>query len=204
VKLKLKLKRNNRASLLVLGLGNPGERYSRTRHNVGFLAIERISQKLGITVRKGFLRNYAIGSGSIGPNSLYLAKPLTFMNNSGAVIASLFKRTRLTTEKLLIICDNMDLPPGKIRLKRKGSPTASHNGISSIMKYSGTGCFLRIYIGIGRPEKKGDIIPYVLSNPPAAEDELYDRALEIAAESVISLLSKPVDQVMHEINRRNP
>lgn len=131
---------------------------------------------------------------------LMLAEPLTYMNRSGDVLPRLLRRAGVEPEAALVVCDNLDLPAGRLRMKRGGG-TAGHRGLASIVEALGHGDFLRLYIGIGRPEE-GDVVAHVLGSPPESERELYAEATSRAAEAVLSLQRQPPEQVMNELNRR--
>ena len=130
-----------------------------------------------------------------------LARPLTFMNRSGAVLPGLLRRAPAGVHELLIVCDNLDLPTGAVRLKRSGK-ARSHNGLASVMDALGTGEFLRLYIGIGRPADGTSVVDHVLGLPGEEEAAVLHSAVELAAGAVESLLTNPVDTVMNSLNRR--
>lgn len=138
--------------LLVLGLGNPGSEYERTRHNVGFLAVASCAAFFQLRLRKRCFRLYR--SAKVGDRAR-LVQPLTYMNRSGQVLRY-FGNT-----PLVVVCDQMDLPAGRIRLRRGGS-TAGHRGLASLIEYKGDGDFIRLYIGIGRPKRGETVIDHVL------------------------------------------
>ena len=183
--------------LLVVGLGNPGSEYSDTRHNVGFRVVDCVAERRGIRLRKPFLRSFEVGT----DGDLTLAKPLTYMNHSGSIIPSLLARSDATASDLFIICDNMDLPPGEVRVKRKGS-SGSHNGVASVMAAVGSGEFARVYIGVGRPGDTGAVVDHVLSAPDGAERELIETAIGRAADAVERLAVDGIERVMNDVNSR--
>jgi len=114
----------------------------------------------------------------------------------------LLRRARADVEDLLVVCDNLDLPPGAVRLKRKGS-ARSHNGLASIMDRLGTGDFMRLYVGIGRPELGESVVDHVLGSPPEGERQLYEDAIALGAWAVEELLTESTDAVMNALNRRS-
>lgn len=134
-------------------------------------------------------------------NSIYLAMPLTFMNRSGEIIADLLKRTETTLDEVLVICDSLDLSPGYIRLKTKGS-SGGHNGLDSIIRITGTRDIMRLMIGIGRPAARDQVINYVLNRPGSQDKLLIDEAVEKAAQGILRLLSEEPQKVMNELNRK--
>lgn len=194
----------NNPDFLVVGLGNPGNSYRKTRHNVGFRVIDLLAEPTGVRFKKPIFGRYLIGTGRPGCHTIVLVKPLTYMNRSGEVLPGLLKKTGLSQDRLIVICDTLDLEPGMCRLKRKGG-SAGHKGIASIIEQTGSGDFLRFYIGVGRPEDKSGVVDHVLGIP-GKEDELLIRSAEkAAAEAVLRLLEESLEQVMHEFNRRkNP
>lgn len=150
-------KRLNLKPLLLIGLGNPGLRYINTRHNAGFLCLDTIARKLNLTFKKPFFKKWeeAVGDGIV------LIKPLTYMNRSGQILDSLFNRFNCTEEDMVVLVDQMDLPVGKVRIKKKGSG-GTHNGLRSINAFLDSNSYKRVYIGVGEP--KGDIIEHVLGD----------------------------------------
>ncbi|TFH05969.1 MAG: aminoacyl-tRNA hydrolase, partial [Spirochaetales bacterium] len=142
---------------LVVGLGNPGPRFLNTRHNVGFAVAEELAKTHSLRFRKAFLQPYLYARDP----KLFLSMPLTYMNRSGLVIPALLRKSRSKVSDLVVIVDNMDLPAGTVRMKRKGA-SRSHNGLGSLMDVLQTGEFLRIYIGIGRPGRTVSVVDHVL------------------------------------------
>lgn len=123
------------------------------------------------------------------------------MNKSGTIIPSLMRACRAGTEDLVVVCDNMDLAPGTVRVKRKGV-SRSHNGLASVMDSLGTGDFVRVYVGIGRPTDSSMVVEHVLSIPPESENPLYERATEQASVACLALLDHEVEWVMNMISER--
>lgn len=131
---------------------------------------------------------------------MLLAEPLTYMNRSGIVFPRLLERAGAQPSETVVICDNLDLEPGRVRMKQGGG-TAGHRGLASIVETLGHGDFLRLYIGVGRPSD-GDVVAHVLGVPPPEEADVYDRAVTRAADAVLALRQRPPGQVMNETNRR--
>lgn len=188
--------------LLVVGLGNPGPAYSATRHNAGFWVVEELAQRYSRALRKPLFRRFREARVRTESGLLGLAQPLTFMNRCGDVIPTLLQRSQTDAQHMVVVCDTLDLPPGTLRMKRKGSD-AGHRGIASIISVLGHGNFPRLYIGIGRPTEKSAVPQWVLSEPEPAEERSYREAVPIAADACVSLLSKPIETVMNELHRRN-
>ena len=185
--------------MVVLGLGNPGDEYTDTRHNCGFKVVEYLGEKTGIELQKKFFKKYIYGKGVFRGKDIFLIKPLTFMNNSGQVIRDVLKAADCTTKDIIVVCDNMDLFPGVLRVKRGGGD-AGHNGLKSIMTFAPANDFLRIYIGIGRPPYSGDVSNYVLGVPDKIDRDNIAKAVEIAGDGILSLTHRTVEQLTNEIN----
>lgn len=188
--------------LLVVGLGNPGPRYQYTRHNAGFWVVSRLATAHERPLRRPLFRNYRTARVVLPEGELCLAQPMTYMNRSGEVLPNLMKRYRVELDRVLVVCDTLDLPPGKLRLKRGGSD-AGHRGIASVVSVLGKGTFPRLYVGIGRPPEKAMVPKYVLSEPDYEESRRYVNAVAEAARTCERLLSEPIDTVMNELHRRN-
>ncbi|MCH8186011.1 MAG: aminoacyl-tRNA hydrolase [Chloroflexi bacterium] len=187
-----------RPSLVVVGLGNPGPQYARTRHNVGFWCIDRLAANHAIDVRRRH-RTSLIGEGTIGDTRVVLAKPRTFVNRSGDAVRYLLARYRVSPEDVLVVCDDIALDPGKIRLRPSGS-AGGHNGLKSIIEALGTQQFPRLRVGIGRPADGGDQIGFVVGTMSQAEEQLADTSVACAAEAVASVLSDGIERAMNRFN----
>ena len=185
-------------ALIVVGLGNPGPDYADTRHNVGFRFVDMLASEHGIeTSRKH--RSVLMGEGETAGRRIVLAKPRTYVNNSGEAARYLLARFRTTPDRLLLVYDDIDLPSGKIRLRPSGSP-GSHNGARSVTDSLGSKEFPRLRIGVGKPEEGGDQVAYVLGKPDEAEKRELDTALSQAAEAVKVMLSDSVTEAMNRFN----
>jgi PTH1 family peptidyl-tRNA hydrolase len=192
------LGRRRQASKLVVGLGNPGGQYERTRHNVGFWCLDRLACDSSISISKRH-RLVVLGEGEIGGHSVALAKPRTFVNESGRAVVSLMARYRASVDDLLVVYDDMDLSPSKIRLRPQGGP-GGHNGMKSIIEALGTQNFARLRIGIGRPAPEDDDVGHVLGAMPSDDREMVDQAIDRAAQAVVCLLAEGVDEAMSRFN----
>ena len=190
-------------TLIVLGLGNPGKAYDKTRHNAGFLVVEELAERLGLKLSKPFFRSWRAAhtqiQGTEGPFKLVLAEPLTYMNASGDVVPDLFQRYKAGSHDLVVVCDSLDLPPGTIRVKGKGS-SAGQKGLSSIINSVGTREFRRIFIGIGRPEDKEEVISWVLSKPGNQDFPDFYRGVQRAADAILEMTRVSLDRVMNKFN----
>lgn len=184
---------------LIIGLGNPGEEYRNTRHNMGFSAIDCLAQKHEITVKK--LKHHAlIGEGNIDGERVVLAKPMTYMNASGEAVAALVHWYKTEPTDLLVIYDDMDLPFGQLRLRESGS-AGGHNGMKSILLHLGTDRFLRLRIGIGRP-KQNDTVGYVLGGLNTEEKATLDSLLVCTCDAVDTWIKGGAALAMNRFNRR--
>jgi PTH1 family peptidyl-tRNA hydrolase len=188
---------------VVVGLGNPGERYAGTRHNVGFMVVDALARSLGVAFKKKLFHSYSVGKGAFEGRSLYLVKPLTFMNASGRAVREALRETGGAIEDLLVICDSLDISPGNLRFKPRGS-SGGQKGLESIIQSLGSEEFMRLMIGIGRPAYKGQVIAHVLGAPRAGEDEAIEAGVDQAARAVLVLLGEGPARVMNEFNRREP
>ena len=184
--------------LLVVGLGNPGTRYTSTRHNVGFRFIDLLAKKAAIRLNDRRAKA-VLGEGRISGHEVVLAKPRTFMNNSGEGIQYLMARFGGRPTELLIVYDEMALPTGRIRLRVAGSH-AGHNGIRSIISAVQTDAFPRLRIGVGQPSNGGDSVPHVLGKFSKEEEPLIAQAVQDAVAAVRCLLEESIDVAMNRYN----
>lgn len=185
---------------LVVGLGNPGFRYRNTRHNIGFLVVKEISKKHRISIKK---RKYKglLGQGSIGGEKVSLFIPLTFMNLSGEAVEEIVKKSKMDSEAVLIICDDINLRFGFMRLRKKGS-SGGHKGLESIIEALGTNDFPRLRIGIGKSDKNGDIVNFVLKPFDLKERAHLKNIIDRATECAVTWVKQGPDQAMTTFNRR--
>lgn len=190
---------------LVVGLGNPGPEYAKTRHNAGFLVVDRLSRKMGVQVAKK-LRQALVGEGYLAGQRVALVKPQTYMNLSGQAVAGLVQWYKLSPAEVIVVYDDKDLPPGRIRVRPGGGP-AGHRGMTSVLQALGTEEVARVRVGIGR-EASGETddrgIGYVLSPFSAEEQPLVEAALDRAAEAVETILSEGVETAMQRFNGSPP
>ena len=189
-----------RADWLVVGLGNPGEEYRQTPHNLGFLTIECLAREADIRVSRPE-ENALVGRGAVGGVETLLAKPLSFVNLSGGPVKGLLRRYNLGPERLLVVYDELDLPWGRLRLKQKGS-AAGHNGMQSIVNSLGTTEFPRLRIGIHPGHRVGNGAKYVLR--PFGREELaeVEDIVQRAAGVVRDMLADGAEKAMARCNRR--
>jgi PTH1 family peptidyl-tRNA hydrolase len=184
---------------VIVGLGNPGFQYRKTRHNIGFAVVDELSKRLNVPVKKKkFQAIYGIGTS--GGERCALVKPLTYMNASGEAIRPFIDYYHVPTDDVVVIYDDLDLPTGKIRLREKGG-AGGHNGVKSLITHLGTKEFKRIRIGINRPSPEGDVIDYVLKPFAKNEKEIVTDAVRLAAEACETWLHAPFPEVMNEYNK---
>jgi len=184
--------------LVVVGLGNPGTRYSSTRHNVGFRFIDLLAKKAEIRLNDRRAKA-VLGQGRIAGHEVVLAKPRTFMNNSGEGVEYLLARFGGRPSELLVVYDEMALPTGRIRLRASGSH-AGHNGIRSIISAVQTDGFPRLRIGVGQPSNNGESVPHVLGKFSKEEEPLIAQAVQDAVSAVHCMLEESIDVAMNRFN----
>lgn len=183
---------------LIVGLGNPGEKYAGTRHNIGFDCIDYCAKQFNIELNQSKFKG-VFGTGLVNQEKLFLLKPLTYMNLSGESIRPLMDYYGMTVEDVVIIYDDMDLPTGKIRLRQKGS-AGGHNGIKSVIQHFGTQEFKRIRMGVDRPEPGVSIVNYVLGRyHPEQREDVADSIIQ-ASKAVEAWTEKPFLEVMNHFN----
>lgn len=183
---------------LIVGLGNPEADYSRTRHNMGFDVINKISEKYDIKVNKTKFKAL-YGNGIIDNKKVILVKPQTYMNLSGESVQQFVDFYKIENKNLLVIYDDIDTIPGKIRIKKVGGP-GTHNGMKSVVSCLNTEEFVRIRVGIGMPEFKGDLINYVIGHIPEDEYNELQKGVSLASDAVDEILKNGVDIAMNKYN----
>lgn len=194
---------------LVVGLGNPGGGYSGNRHNLGFWVVNRLAKRLDIDIGR-HTKVVSVGEGTFDGRSLTLAKPRTFMNDSGSAVRELLRRYKITPAVMLVVCDDLDSPVGRVRVRSNGSH-GGQNGLKSIVGTIGTSDFPRVRIGVGRPARGGmpsrdpeDVAGWLLADPPVAQRKLLEEAAEYAADAVLCCLQEGVTTAMNRFNGKSP
>lgn len=182
---------------LVIGLGNPGPQYLLSRHNVGFLIVDSFASSHDLSWRREPLAEVA--EGEIGPHKVILAKPLTFMNRSGDAVRWLLERSGVPLQRLLVVHDDIDLPFGRLRIRRGGGH-GGHHGVESVMEAVGTE-FPRLKVGIGRPCNKEEVVAYVLSPFDEEERESLPEVVNKALDALETVLSNGIEEAMNRFNR---
>lgn len=189
---------------LLAGLGNPGEKYERTRHNAGFWLVDELSRTLGAQLRAERRFSADIATANLAGHSLHLLKPATFMNRSGQAVGACARYYQVPPEQVLIVHDEIDLAPGVVRLKRGGG-AGGHNGLRDIIAaFGGKQDFLRLRIGVGRPGPSADgVVDYVLKAPPAAERALIDEAIARALAVMPLIAAGEAERAMQQLHTAN-
>ena len=187
---------------LVAGLGNPGEEYANTPHNLGFLVVDRLAERHGIRVNRKDSKAL-VGVGEIDGRPVMLAKPQTFMNLSGASLAPLMEKHRIPPSELVVVYDELDLPWTALRIKPKGS-AAGHKGMKSVIANLGTSDLVRVRIGIhpGHPLRDG--AEFVLAPVKRSQKKELEELVDYAADAVRSIIAEGVSMAMTKFNRRAP
>lgn len=202
--LKRSSKKNssNQNTFLVVGLGNPGKEYVGTRHNVGAAVVEALAEAHDCVLRKS--RDQSLSAEiSLEGKKVLLAFPQTFMNNSGQAVSSIMRRNGISNpENLIVVHDEMDTPPGDLRIKFGGG-LAGHNGLKSITNHLHTQDYLRLRLGIGKPADKDSGANYVLKRPSKTEQEIFSQAIQKAIEAIEALILEGKDAAMARFNNRS-
>lgn len=183
--------------MLIFGLGNPGGRYARTRHNAGFQAVEFLARKHGAVLRRH--RGYNLAAADLYTEQVYLAQPLTYMNLSGKAVRKLRRKLRLEPSSILVIHDDIDLGPGVIRIRRGGS-SGGHLGVQSVIEALGTRDFPRVRVGVGRPPAGMDPAEYVLQEMEGRELEEFLAWCRRAADAAESVVMDGMETAMNLFN----
>ena len=186
-------------SWLIVGLGNPGKDYERTRHNAGFRAVDLLADKLGCKIDKGKFQGL-YGQTVYGGRKLYLLKPMTYMNLSGRSVLQLSAYFGIPPQRIIVMFDDISLEPGRLRVRPDGS-AGGHNGIKSIIAEVGSQAFPRVKIGVGaKPHPEQDLADWVLSSFSAQEEKALTGALERAADAALSIIDHGVPETANRFN----
>ncbi len=184
---------------LIVGLGNPGREYKQNRHNIGFMAVERLAAQSGISFGKVQSKGL-LGSGRVGGVPLILLKPQTYMNSSGDCVAAIARYYKISAANMLIVYDELDLPFGTLRLRGKGG-AGGHNGMRSIIQHMGN-TFPRLRLGVGRPPGRMPAAAYVLQNFGSADRPLLDDLLDEAVRAIETYLHDGIELAMTRHNQQ--
>lgn len=183
---------------LIVGLGNPEEEYARTRHNMGFDTINKIAKNNNIEINKRkFEALY--GTGTIAGEKVVLLKPQTYMNLSGNAVRDFMSFYKIKEEELVVVFDDLDIEPGIIKIRKKGS-AGTHNGMKSVVHEIQTENFARVRVGIGNPKYKNDLLNYILTRIPEEEYKVLEEATANAAKAVDHIIKSGIDSAMNKYN----
>ncbi len=182
----------------VVGLGNPGKKYEKTRHNIGFVVADALASAL--KCKKNLKECCFSFVYDCKDHDLLIVKPQTYMNNSGIAVKNLIEDYRLKPDEILVIYDDLDLPLGKIRLRKSGS-SGGHRGVQSIIENIKTQNFPRLKIGIGRPISKREVVDYVLSPFSKEESLIVEKVVSVAVECLLNVLKYGIDKSLNTCNR---
>lgn len=203
---RVALQAPSEAVWLIIGLGNYGRDYAHNRHNIGFWCVNRLARSYAVPL-KAHTSLATLGQGIVEGRPAILVKPRTYVNNSGDAVAALARRYRVPPQRLLVICDSLDLPVGAVRVRASGSH-GGQKGLKSIIDRLGVNSFPRIRIGIGRPVVGGEpvrepeaIAEYVLSDPPRDERQALDEAVETVIAAVACIMEEGLEAAMNRFNR---
>lgn len=181
---------------LIVGLGNPGKKYEKTRHNMGFMVLDLLSDISKIDIDKEVFHGLS-GRGKIFDQDVILFKPTTYMNLSGTAVGEIVRYFKIPLEEIIVVCDDLMLNPGDIRLRRKGS-SGGQKGLQNIIDVLGTEEFKRIRVGVGKPTF--DVVDYVLGKPLKEEQPLIDNAINNAVEAIKEAIKSDFDRAMNKFN----
>ncbi len=184
---------------LVVGLGNPGKEYDKTRHNVGFDVLDELVRRTGVTLRRGWTVPAWTGKAELEGKNVLLVKPRTFMNRSGHAVAAAAQKKGLDPQDVIIVLDDLELPKGQIRIRKRGG-AGGHKGLRSVIEALGSEEFVRVRVGVG-PRPPGEVlVDHVLSRFTAEERSEVDKAVTVAADAVAAILRDGVEKAMNEFN----
>lgn len=181
---------------IIVGLGNPGIEYLRTRHNAGFELLDVLADEMNVDINKDKFKSL-VGEGFIENKKAILLKPLTYMNLSGEAVVQALNFYKPTEDEFIVVYDDISLEPGAIRIRKKGS-SGGHNGIKSIINLTGSDKFHRIKIGVGSP--KNNLVSHVLGKFSKEEDEEFTKGLILAKEAIHVILKDGIDEAMNKYN----
>ena len=184
---------------LIVGLGNPGQQYEKTRHNAGFLFLDSLASELGVFLVNQPKFQGLFAEGKIGSERVMLLKPCTFMNRSGESVGKVARYYKLLPEEILVVHDELDFNPGSVRLKKDGGH-AGHNGLRDIIGQLGSNEFYRLRIGIGRPAAHKSVADFVLGQPSKLEFEMISSAIDLSHSYIGQIVLGDIAVVMNKMN----
>lgn len=186
-------------SWLLVGLGNPGNQYAATRHNMGFMALDRLADREGFRFNKLRFRAWT-GQWKVGDRQVLVMKPQTYMNLSGESVGEAARFYKVPADHVLVISDDVSLPVGRLRIRKSGS-AGGHNGLKNIIQHLGTDAFPRIKVGVGMPDHPDhEMIDWVIGKPQGEEAKTLRAALDRAADAALSVIDEGPDRAMNRFN----
>jgi PTH1 family peptidyl-tRNA hydrolase len=193
-------KRKSKYDFVIVGLGNPGDKYEKTRHNAGFRTVDSLAATLNAASWKNKFQSL-IAEAEYDGKKLLLVKPLTFMNNSGAAVSEVVNFYKIPTESLIVISDDISMDAGRLRIRASGSH-GGHNGLKDIIELLGTDAIARIKVGMGqKPHPDYDLANWVLGKPSAEDEKKITEAEELAAKATLTAVTKGIQSAMNSFNR---
>ena len=184
---------------LIIGLGNPGREYGNTRHNVGFEVLDELVRRTEVTLRRSWTVPAWTGKAEVEGEGVLLVKPRTFMNRSGQAVAAVMRKRGLQRADVIVVLDDLELPRGQIRIRKKGG-AGGHKGLQSLIQALGADDFVRVRVGIGPRPAGEELVDHVLARFTAEERREMEKAVEIAADAVAAVVRDGVDKAMNEFN----
>lgn len=186
---------------LIVGLGNPGPEYAETRHNAGFRFLDALLSGTGVALKHESRFNGEVSRFVIAGRDIWLLKPMTFMNHSGEAVSKLARFYKIPPAEILVVHDELDLPPGAVRLKIGGG-NGGHNGLTDVTEKLGTPDYARLRLGIGHPGSAAQVVSYVLKRAPKAEQELLDDAIARARDHINDIVHGEFQRVMNQLHAK--
>ena len=186
---------------LIVGLGNPGKNYEYTRHNLGFLAVREFAREHQFELKRSFFIKGLVAQGQFEEKKIFLLLPLTYMNNSGVAVKAMVRRKNIAPEDILVVCDDINLDFGDLRIRPNGSD-GGHNGLNSLISHLHTEEFARLRLGVGQPGEKEDVVDYVLSPFDGTEKKELNGFLKEAMGCCRTWLTQGTAEAMNQFNKR--
>ena len=187
---------------IVIGLGNPGKEYESTRHNAGFMTIDKLAGKYSVSINE-YKHKALCGKAMIGLDKVLLVKPQTYMNNSGEAVREVMDYYKVEPTDIIIIYDDIDLDPSQLRIREQGT-AGSHNGMKSVIKHMGTTEFPRVRVGVGAKPENWDLADYVLAHPEGEDKKHIDEGIDKAVTAIEMLLKDEKSEAMNMFNKKPP
>jgi len=187
---------------LIAGLGNPGSKYEDTRHNVGFWFLDALSRAKACALRQDSKFQSEVGKFSQAEHTVWLIKPMTYMNLSGQAIIALANYYKIAVENILVVHDELDLPPGVVRLK-KGGGHGGHNGLRDLIAHANSNDFMRLRIGIGHPGSSREVTDYVLGTPSSQDRQIIIKAIDEVLPVLPMIIQGEFQKAMHKLHTQN-